>query len=133
MVSCCLFFSKQRTAYELRISDWSPEVCSSDLRGGGQQSGDLGRRRRGLVRPAGALADVHELQRRRRVVLSRDLLEQRRLLGAGDDDRLLAEDGALEVAELRPAELGVQLGLALGAEGLAGRSEEPTSELQSLM
>src|SRR3546814_780373 len=27
------FFSKQKTAYELRISDWSSDVCSSDLRG----------------------------------------------------------------------------------------------------
>src|SRR3546814_528579 len=29
---CCLvFFFKQKTAYELRISDWSSDVCSSDL------------------------------------------------------------------------------------------------------
>src|SRR3546814_13192335 len=27
------FFFKQKTAYELRISDWSSDVCSSDLRG----------------------------------------------------------------------------------------------------
>src|SRR3546814_3234696 len=54
--SCCLymfvvylfFFFKQKTAYEMRISDWSSDVCSSDLlfdadrRGGG----DLGRHRR---------------------------------------------------------------------------------------
>src|SRR3546814_2686759 len=26
---CCFF--KQKTAYELRISDWSSDVCSSDL------------------------------------------------------------------------------------------------------
>src|SRR3546814_8845823 len=26
-----LFFSKQKTAYEVRISDWSSDVCSSDL------------------------------------------------------------------------------------------------------
>src|SRR3546814_2469185 len=33
---CCLcdvfFFCKQKTAYEMRISDWSSDVCSSDLR-----------------------------------------------------------------------------------------------------
>src|SRR3546814_10049476 len=31
---CCLvfFFFKQKTAYEMRISDWSSDVCSSDLR-----------------------------------------------------------------------------------------------------
>src|SRR3546814_9238298 len=29
----CVFFFKQKTAYELRISDWSSDVCSSDLGG----------------------------------------------------------------------------------------------------
>src|SRR3546814_13088557 len=27
-----MFFFKQKTAYEMRISDWSSDVCSSDLR-----------------------------------------------------------------------------------------------------
>src|SRR3546814_1156235 len=27
----CVFFFKQETAYEVRISDWSSDVCSSDL------------------------------------------------------------------------------------------------------
>src|SRR3546814_8488027 len=31
-VVCIFFFFKQKTAYELRISDWSSDVCSSDLR-----------------------------------------------------------------------------------------------------
>src|SRR3546814_4358435 len=32
---CCFFslFFKQKTAYEMRISHWSSDVCSSDLRG----------------------------------------------------------------------------------------------------
>src|SRR3546814_4043457 len=32
-VWCCgfFFFCKQKTAYEMRISDWSSDVCSSDL------------------------------------------------------------------------------------------------------
>src|SRR3546814_13789300 len=29
----CFFFFKQKTAYEMRISDWSSDVCSSDLEG----------------------------------------------------------------------------------------------------
>src|SRR3546814_9319741 len=29
----CFFFFKQKTAYEMRISDWSSDVCSSDLSG----------------------------------------------------------------------------------------------------
>src|SRR3546814_5839970 len=28
---CMLFFFKHETAYEMRISDWSSDVCSSDL------------------------------------------------------------------------------------------------------
>src|SRR3546814_2110865 len=38
-VSLCIvwfllfFFFKQKTAYEMRISDWSSDVCSSDLPG----------------------------------------------------------------------------------------------------
>src|SRR3546814_3096679 len=35
IISCShffvFFFFKQKTAYELRISDWSSDVCSSDL------------------------------------------------------------------------------------------------------
>src|SRR3546814_1909237 len=30
-VLICFFFFKQKTAYEMRISDWSSDVCSSDL------------------------------------------------------------------------------------------------------
>src|SRR3546814_11687503 len=29
--SAVVFFFKQKTAYEMRISDWSSDVCSSDL------------------------------------------------------------------------------------------------------
>src|SRR3546814_8439969 len=32
MLNVNLFFFKQKTAYEMRISDWSSDVCSSDLR-----------------------------------------------------------------------------------------------------
>src|SRR3546814_8791503 len=44
------FFFKQKTAYEMRISDWSSDVCSSDLRGhpaamrGSQRPGGRDRR-----------------------------------------------------------------------------------------
>src|SRR3546814_8256583 len=31
MLVVFVFFFKQKTAYELRISDWSSDVCSSDL------------------------------------------------------------------------------------------------------
>src|SRR3546814_1310625 len=34
------FFFKQKTAYEMRISDWSSDVCSSDLERPGDGGGD---------------------------------------------------------------------------------------------
>src|SRR3546814_8687667 len=40
-----IFFFKQKTAYEMRISDWSSDVCSSDLPG----LGGLDLRRIGAV------------------------------------------------------------------------------------
>src|SRR3546814_9107834 len=36
------FFFKQKTAYEMRISDWSSDVCSSDLGRVSLDTGDLG-------------------------------------------------------------------------------------------
>src|SRR3546814_3738424 len=45
------FFFKQKTAYEMRISDWSSDVCSSDLPGAARPiDGNIGlwrRHRRG--------------------------------------------------------------------------------------
>src|SRR3546814_9225080 len=37
----CFFFFKQKTAYEMRISDWSSDVCSSDLLGYSDEGYDL--------------------------------------------------------------------------------------------
>src|SRR3546814_5537085 len=31
MLCWCVCFFKQKTAYDMRISDWSSDVCSSDL------------------------------------------------------------------------------------------------------
>src|SRR3546814_6645071 len=44
---CVFFFFKQKTAYEMRISDWSSDVCSSDLEVG-----------IGFFRPAEALKEI---------------------------------------------------------------------------
>src|SRR3546814_2791648 len=43
MLSRC-FFVKQKTAYEMRISDWSSDVCSSDLPDMGVLQQDVGER-----------------------------------------------------------------------------------------
>src|SRR3546814_15170272 len=45
-----LFFFKQKTAYELRISDWSSDVCSSDLK-------ESARKVRRLTRRTGVAED----------------------------------------------------------------------------
>src|SRR3546814_11225662 len=45
------FFFKQKTAYEMRISDWSSDVCSSDLspprRDPAERAADIGERAQG--------------------------------------------------------------------------------------
>src|SRR3546814_2706950 len=106
------FFFKQKTAYELRISDWSSDVCSSDLVGAGL----------GLFR----LPDTGGALR------SRPVRRQGRDR-AGQDDRDQAEPGrqagAWRAAAGRQG-LGRDRRDALCA---ARRSEEHTSELQSLM
>src|SRR3546814_4530304 len=53
MLSFSFFFFKQKTAYEMRISDWSSDVCSSDLRplrAGPRAQGRHGRLSRGPAR-----------------------------------------------------------------------------------
>src|SRR3546814_5345180 len=57
---CCVFFFKQKTAYEVRISDWSSDVCSSDLRRDTPIS-DIGQAKPGdlvLAEPAGRLPRI---------------------------------------------------------------------------
>src|SRR3546814_15676808 len=41
---CPVFFLKQKTAYEMRISDWSSDVCSSDLCSSGMRNRSSGLR-----------------------------------------------------------------------------------------
>src|SRR3546814_8738508 len=52
----CFFFFKQKTAYEMRISDWSSDVCSSDLSLG--DALHLSRQGRGRARTDPAAAAV---------------------------------------------------------------------------
>src|SRR3546814_5717621 len=105
------FFFKQKTAYEMRISDWSSDVCSSDL-----------------AAEAEALAKRLTLYRLRRPIT---------IEPAGGAVHWAVE-GAEGVPDPRLPELGRRW---LGAVGAAAddwaehrlRSEEHTSELQSLM
>src|SRR3546814_10071571 len=57
---CLFFFFKQKTAYEMRISDWSSDVCSSDLgttSGNKAMSLDVFR----LMRATGSLLNRNEV------------------------------------------------------------------------
>src|SRR3546814_10633535 len=104
-----VFCFKQKTADEMRISDWSSDVCSSDL--GGEHAGDAGRLR-GLAhdRVGGLQHAVH--------------------LGAVEVAQLQLEAaGAADAGHRRRRSRAV----ARPAAALGGRSEEHTSELQSLM
>src|SRR3546814_4740911 len=95
----CVFFFKQKTAYEMRISDWSSDVCSSDL-----SDGAFGR----LRQPALHLIEIFEHARARPVEIGA-ILED-------DIDEAVTKEA---VASNRPRAWH--------------RSEEHTSELQSLM
>src|SRR3546814_17374204 len=122
-----VFFFKQKTAYEMRISYWSSDVCSSDLLHhrrlearlgiGGHRLGDdldagieavLGReRRRDEDRRGGAAS------RRARLEAGQRAVELRRGHHLFEADRI-AEDGArivLRMAALLPREFGAVLTL----------------------
>src|SRR3546814_2846958 len=59
-MSSFFFFFKQKTAYEMRISDWSSDVCSSDLGqvGRGARLYDIGAHLAPGADPARNCADV---------------------------------------------------------------------------
>src|SRR3546814_17861290 len=102
---CFFFFFKQKTAYDIRISDWSSDVCSSDLHrdvraagsGGPERHDDAvfaGSRQRRGRRPAagGARGSRWRVQSRRR-------------------------RHAQSAADRRPARQAVSAAAAGGAEG----------------
>src|SRR3546814_5974532 len=122
MLYVCLF--KQKTAYEMRISDWSSDVCSSDLPGDRQDGGRApGRRRNGAHRFA--------LTRRRVDAAHHRMARQKGRQVRAHADR----PHAGPAAAVRDAEGLVQVHVRdVGADlGRLARSEEHTSELQSLM
>src|SRR3546814_7511309 len=47
------FFFKQKTAYEMRISDWSSDVCSSDLVSAGRGGNGVASVHREKFKPLG--------------------------------------------------------------------------------
>src|SRR3546814_8749938 len=112
--SIFFFFFNQKSAYEMRISDCSSDVCSSDL------SVDQ-RRADGDLLPARRARDQARVRRRPpRELGPAAIADDRRGSGDGDARDPLYGD--------RRQHAGARAGL-----GDSGRSEEHTSELQSLM
>src|SRR3546814_9700663 len=120
--SFCFFFFKQKTAYEMRISDWSSDVCSSDL------GLAFACRRTGAASPAGG-------GRRRRLSWLRLPRPQARRQPVPGRPSAGARRGRLARAQVpRRQRARVRLpALCFCRSGGSRRSEEHTSELQSLM
>src|SRR3546814_738315 len=109
-----VFFFKQKTAYEMRISDWSSDVCSSDLEDLQQRVVDLGDVGEGFGRvEAGALvADEDDAAGVDHVV--------RRI-----EDAALAQRLAVaRLGQLGVGGAGADLRLDLGPLGVVQRSAE---------
>src|SRR3546814_4071478 len=103
----------------MRISDWSSDVCSSDLRTGAgnrRESGNAVRRRLGAVRGTERIHHIDIAERRH-------LLRQRFVVG------LFAQEKARVLAERDLARFKLDTIDPVRHQ----RSEEHTSELQSLM
>src|SRR3546814_19457115 len=90
IVVYCFFFFKQKTAYEMRISDWSSDVCSSDL---------VDHRRR---IEAEALADHQRLSGRIEAAGREEVVE--RLHGVAGAERAGREDLTAHDVEQRSEE-----------------------------
>src|SRR3546814_13842120 len=82
---CIVFFFKQKTAYEMRISDWSSDVCSSDLPAQRAEAQALRRRqdwqmiqwnRAATAQPDNGAAQFVRLLRDPAVLRERDLFER---------------------------------------------------------
>src|SRR3546814_6814647 len=116
-----LFFFKQKTAYELRISDWSSDVCSSDLNPLWADHGQLPPRRRNSFR--GAICARLSQCRGIRDGAARGRRADARQAGERTQRRTDARRAVRDHARFRHAD----------AAAPAARSEEHTSELQSLL
>src|SRR3546814_1049192 len=113
------FFFKQKTAYEMRISDWSSDVCSSDLRRWRRR---VAQRRRHIRTSVAVAADAQALRRTSGFRIER-LVDHGRATGS-----------QLHAAKRLRIERCLRRHLQRHRLALDGaRSEEHTSELQSLM
>src|SRR3546814_8346580 len=112
LLVCDFFFFKQKTAYEMRISDWSSDVCSSDLLSPSSLNateeiqrfqlglGDL-RRRKGLyVEQPGTVEITDGVLDRARLPLP-----ARVVVGTYTAETFLIQDGRVLAAAVREIEV----------------------------
>src|SRR3546814_4172682 len=122
-----VFFFKQKTAYEMRISDWSSDVCSSDLdRTLAEQLGPLRQAPRGVVAQEGAQCRPQPRDDAHQRADHRAACDRRH-----HEPRVLPRHAAVVAAgRLWQMDDG---SFAAGLHLAQQRSVEHTSELQSLM
>src|SRR3546814_6726891 len=92
------FFFKQKTAYDMRISDWSSDVCSSDLVEAvtAEVAGDVGARLRAMALRACFGVDDEDIDLRAGLgELQRIAQRTRRLAGRIPSDRQVREGAGL--------------------------------------
>src|SRR3546814_17466182 len=114
-----IFFFKQKTAYEMRISDWSSDVCSSDLDGRHDRERSAAGRAQASAAgiPAGR-HDQHPVHRGRRVQRAR---KDHRRPPAGQVDRLRR---ACRRPRRTPQRRSAQANRTRGSAEVRARSEE---------
>src|SRR3546814_3581204 len=130
------FSLKQKTAYEMRISYWSSDVCSSDLHAPGHKLEIIDQRdHAGLtLHLAGDAGQTHH---RVETAAGIDVLAQCRVIGVDVFAQIRVIDrGHMRFICERQCDADTAADIAEQAEqrrAVTARSEEHTSELQSLM
>src|SRR3546814_4123893 len=124
-----IFFFKQKTAYEMRISDWSSDVCSSDLRHFHRQAA----RPRPRWRRAVDQLQVQGAWQGQRPALAGPAAPRVYSLTGDFGATLLADSGAARYPRPQSQPETTSSSYQRLQQGVLERSEEHTSELQSLM
>src|SRR3546814_7355836 len=123
-----VFFFKQKTAYEMRISDWSSDVCSSDLKHSVKDSAtsfQLARQHVSWPRLAAGQSEGFAMRMRLLCLM---------VVSGLTAPACHAQSPQGQRATRAPADVETSMDAPSQPETRSGpRSEEHTSELQSLM
>src|SRR3546814_7872495 len=95
----CFFFFKQKTAYEMRISDWSSDVCSSDLPAQAVLTGDVDV---AFAAPTAAAFNLSQQGAPIRVILATQILEGRIVVPADSPIKAVEDLAGKRIGMSRP-------------------------------